>query len=66
MAKARKCDICGDLYPSYGTKINAANPNSLRFLNRDDNDHHWAHDVIDCCPNCMKSIQNLIKELKGE
>lgn len=66
MARARKCDICGELYESYNTVKNETKPNSFKLLNTDDSDQHWTHPRTDACPTCMGKIMNLIKAIKEE
>ena len=66
MASAKKCDICGSLYEGYNMKDSEKNPNGFMFVNLDDMRKYYAHNVKDCCPNCMKSILDYIETLKGE
>ena len=65
MAAARQCDICGKTYPMYNTKRDAKKVNGFMFLNIYGVDRYWHHDIQDCCPECMQSIQDHIKGLKN-
>lgn len=64
MAAARQCDICRKTYPMYNTKRDAKKVNGFLFLNVDSKGEYWRHEVQDCCPTCMQSIQDHIKGLK--
>ena len=74
MSLARKCDICGEFYEEYTTKVNLdfpkklerTNINSLMLINKDVQNKYFSNSIIDCCPKCMKSILKHIEELKGE
>lgn len=65
MAVAKKCDCCGKLYEAYNYECRCADqPNGLQFLNiKLDGEKAYIHDFIDCCPDCMKNIQQHIKKL---
>ena len=64
MAIAKKCDICGKLYEVYNNKA-GDDPNGLKFLNITANREFYnSSELIDCCPDCMKSILQLIQRLK--
>lgn len=65
MAVAKKCDYCGRLYEAYSYECRCADqPNGLQFLNiKLDGESAYVHAFIDCCPNCMSSIQQHIKSL---
>ena len=66
MAFAKKCDICGKLYEEYNVAKNEKKTNGMRFLNLDyQRKYYYAHDPIDCCPECMGSIRNHIVLLKN-
>lgn len=61
MASAKKCDICGVLYeykPNESANGIAIVHNYYNTIN------YFVYDRLDCCPNCMHSIQDLIKSLK--
>lgn len=60
MSIAKQCDICGGFYEPYNIKNNAKNTNGLAFLNIDNEMHYFAHDPIDCCPECIDVIQRYI------
>ena len=66
MAIAKKCDICGKLYELYNVRCDSEKVNGLMFLNLDSKNQYFTHNTIDCCPECMKSIQDHIDSLKGE
>ena len=66
MAVAKKCDLCGALY-EYKKKSEcntdeSANGVALLYIN--DNNNYFVYDSLDCCPDCMHSIQVTIKLLK--
>lgn len=65
MSVAKKCDCCGKLYEAYNHECQCADqPNGLQFLNiRLDGENAYDHNFIDCCPDCMTSIQQHIKNL---
>lgn len=60
MADAKKCDVCGKLYELYNTK-NGYNRLSLRRI--DANGCVTYADYYDCCPECMKSIEDYLEKL---
>lgn len=66
MSVAKKCDICGALYELYNIKNSEKNWNAIRFYNRDWNDRHFQHGILDICPECQKAISDLMKVRKGE
>lgn len=63
MANIKQCDICKKAYAPYNLKRDKKRPNSFRFVNEDDG---WVenHTRVDCCPECMVSIQNHITYLE--
>ena len=68
MANAKKCDICGKFYDHYGSKnpvnFKVMEPNMIDLGYEDkDGADTWTNQ-IDCCPTCMKSIQDHIDNLK--
>ena len=63
MAKARKCDICGKLYEEYNL---SSDFNAVWTARVYTNDTYSLVKLIEICPNCMVSIQNLIANLKKE
>ena len=65
MAVAKKCDICGKFYELYNVKNDSKNTNGFMFLNINDERKYYAHDIIDCCPECMRSIRGHIDLLKN-
>lgn len=65
MAVAKKCDICGKFYELYNVKNDSKNTNGFMFLNINDERKYFAHDAIDCCSECMRSIRNHIDLLKN-
>lgn len=66
MAKAKKCDICGKFYEMYNVRKDSCKPNGFQMLNIDADGRYFSGPVVDCCPECMTSIQNHIENLKGE
>lgn len=66
MAKAKKCDICGKFYEMYNVRKDSRKPNGFHMLNIDEDGRYFSGPVVDCCPECMTSIQNHIESLKGE
>lgn len=65
MAMAKKCDICGKFYETYNIKHNENKTSGLMFLNVDEYRKYFSNTVIDCCPECMKSIKNHIDLLRN-
>lgn len=59
-----KCDRCGRLYESYNTKNDSENINGFIPINLDVRRKYFSHDTIDLCPDCMKELQNWMKEVK--
>ena len=66
MARAKECDICGKLYKCYNDKKDKKKPNGYMLLNIDDSRQYWSHDPVDCCPECMESIQKHIETLRNK
>ena len=66
MAIAKKCDICGKLYERYNELEDQNKPNGFRLMSIDENKKYYVYEVTDCCPDCMESILQHIKRLKGE
>lgn len=64
MSIAKKCDICGNFYEPYNIKNRAEKPNGFRFLNIDNAQKYFSHDITDCCPDCMSKLQAYIKYIK--
>lgn len=62
MSIAKKCDRCGKMYDQYNVKDSEANPNGIRLLNIDGRQQCFAHKLIDLCPDCMKQLQNWLKD----
>lgn len=63
MAAAKKCDICGKLYEEYNVKQSKDNFNGFMLLNVDYKGSYFHGPAYDCCPKCMKSIREHIKNL---
>lgn len=64
---AKKCDICGVLYESYNHKhYDPVKPNGFMLLNIYNDRTYSSHAVNDCCPDCMRKINDLIYELKTQ
>lgn len=64
MAAAKKCDICGKLYEEYNVSSSKTKFNGFMFLNIDSKGKYYEHPVIDCCPECMKKLQDCLEEMK--
>ena len=62
MSIAKKCDRCGKMYDQYNVKDSEANPNGIRLLNIDGRQQCFSHKLIDLCPDCMKQLQNWLKD----
>ena len=61
MALAKKCDICGDLYP-YDSKVKI---NAIALGNLDQRACWSSYNVTyDCCPRCLTAITICIENLK--
>lgn len=63
MADIKRCDICMTPYEPYNLD-NRDKANSFRFTNEDSDGYVSYHGRIDCCPQCMLSIQNHIELLR--
>ena len=66
MALAKKCDICGKLYESYNERKDKVRVNGFMFLNIDTEGKYYVNDALDCCPECIESVKEHIRKLKGE
>lgn len=64
MALAKKCDICNKLYETYNFRKNQNKPSGIMLVNVCTNGDYFQGDVIDCCPDCMNAINNVIKSLR--
>lgn len=64
MSIARKCDLCGKLYELYNIGNIFSLSNGFKFINKDEDGGITNHKSIDCCPECLKSIQDHIESLK--
>lgn len=64
MSLAKKCDICGKLYEAYNFRKNQNKPSGIMLLNVCKDNSYFQSDVIDCCPECMHVITEVIKNLK--
>lgn len=64
MALAKKCDICGKLYETYNFRKNQNKPSGIMLVNVCTDGDYFQGDVIDCCPDCMNAINEVIKNLK--
>ena len=53
MAIAKECDICKKFYNIYNEKNDSTKPNGIIMA------------PIDCCPNCINAILNVVNNLKG-
>ena len=63
MADIKRCDICMTPYEPYNLD-DRAKANSFKFTNEDSDGRVSYHGRIDCCPQCMFSIQNHIELLR--
>jgi hypothetical protein len=64
MAKAKKCDVCGKFYEMYNVRQDSRKPNGFQMLNIDADGRYFSGPTVDCCQECMTSIQNHIESLK--
>lgn len=60
MAKAFKCDICGNFYVLDDT--DEAQYNQMELMYKDYRGYPESSSVYDICPDCDDAICNLIKE----
>lgn len=64
MAKAFKCDICGEFYQSYvaivDKKLNRHAFDGIRSA-----DSSYGHDM-DLCPECMVTVINFLNDRKEQ
>lgn len=63
MADIKRCDICKTPYELYNLD-DRSKPNGFKFTNEDTDGHLSYRGLIDCCPQCMSSIQNHIESLR--
>lgn len=54
---AKKCDRCGTFYANYNERCNKNNPNSVVPASADSERKYFSYDVIELCPECMKSFK---------
>ena len=65
MAVAKKCDLCGALYEYEPDKKKPAESiNGIALVHNYTNSNYYIYDRLDCCPDCMHSIQVTIELLK--
>ena len=69
MANARKCDICKRLYDLYNVQPigvgDRKHSNTLVFGSKDTAYMEFVYcKTLDCCPECMGVINDLIDELE--
>lgn len=65
MADAKKCDICKEYYGPYGVKNSVYVPNTVMLVSINKYDPPYNFKTYDCCPNCMETVQGLIKALSA-
>ena len=65
MAIAKECDICKKFYNIYNEKNDSTKPNGIIMANIDANLNYYASSPIDCCPNCINAILNVVNNLQG-
>ena len=53
---AKKCDSCGVLYETYGTKQDHKNASGIMLLNIDEDGAFYKSNRIDLCPVCMQKV----------
>lgn len=62
MAKAFKCDICGEFYQSYVAIVDKkSNRHTFDGIRSTDLNH--SHDM-DLCPECMAAVINMLNDRK--
>lgn len=67
MSIARKCDICGKLYESYNDAgMKGDRHNGIRFVTTYNDGSVRGGFIQDCCPECMKTIEDFVDSLKKE
>lgn len=64
MASAKKCDICGALYEAYNHDWIGNKPNGIALVSIKYDYAYSENTLLDCCPDCMRSIQDFVKSLK--
>ena len=64
MTLSKKCDICGALYEYKRMDEDPTEPINGISLVHNYFKGYYEHDRLDCCPDCMRSIQDLIESLK--
>ena len=71
MARAWKCDVCGNYYDHYGVKDGldsyrgGNNTNSIRMIyTTPDRENSFLVKHYDCCPKCLDEITRVINNLK--
>ena len=62
---AKKCDICGSYFDDPEDIKESDQYNCIGFCSRYSCADFRKSNVLDCCPACMKSIQEHINELSG-
>ena len=65
MAFAKKCDICGSYFDDPDDVKDSEQYNCIGFCSRYSCADFRKSNVLDCCPACMKSIQEHIEKLSG-
>lgn len=66
MSNAKKCDICGKLYEKYNGNKGDNGYNTIELTRVSFEGHIANFDTMDCCPNCMNAILDLIESLDPE
>lgn len=62
--RAMICDRCGEFYEHYeGIEVfkDSEIANGLIFIDRDLNMNHYYRESYDLCPDCMKGLEDFIK-----
>ena len=66
MADAKKCDICGKLYPKYDYEFADNEINGIAYVQEhyDVIGYFYARKITyDCCPDCLKSVIDYVTDL---
>ena len=70
MARARKCDRCGNLYEPKSSKLksNMGGFNALKLIDMDLDNQYWDRGTKDLCPDCLWSFIDwfFMKEVPNE
>lgn len=63
MAKAFKCDICGNYYDAYNTRQSAMHFSGFIPINVDSEGKYFTNNAKHVCPKCMNAMLDLFIKL---